>query len=89
MRQAVSTMSARTKNWIFGVAYVAIALCVLCPPVYRWASGESPRVLGLPFSVFWMLLNGILVLLLVWALWVVEDLRGEHEMFEPDEEVGG
>jgi len=87
VRRAVIGMSARTKNWVFGIGYVLIGLWVLCPPVYLWASRESHRVLGLPFSVFWMLVNAILVLLLIWALWIVEGVRGEHEQFEPDEEV--
>lgn len=80
-------MSARTKNRVFGVGYILIGLWVLCPPVYLWASGGSPRVLGLPFSVLWMLVNPVLILLLIWGLWIVEDMRGELEQFERDDEV--
>ena len=79
---AIRSMSPRTKNQIFCSAYVLITLMVICPPVYLAASGTSPEVLGLPFSVFYMFLNAVLIVLLVCALWVVESIRGEHEVFE-------
>lgn len=75
-------MSPRTKKQIFGTAYILVTLMVICPPVYLAASGSSPQLLGLPFSVFYMFLNAVLVVLLVWALWIVESIRGEHEVFE-------
>ena len=79
---AIRSMSPRAKKQIFGTAYVLITLMVICPPVYLAASGASPRVLGLPFSVFYMFLNAVLIVLLVCALWIVESIRGEHEVFE-------
>jgi hypothetical protein len=85
MREAVLRMSPRTKGAIFGVGYVITALWVLFPPLYLAASTDTPRVLGLPFSVFWMILDGVLVLLLVWALWTVEEIRGELEVLDGEE----
>ena len=79
---AIRSMSPRTKKQIFGIAYVLTALMVICPPVYLAASGASPQVLGLPFSVFYMFLNAVLIVLLVCALWIVESIRSEHEVFE-------
>jgi len=57
---------------------------VILPPAYLAASGGTPKVLGLPFSVFYMLLDGALAVFLIVTLWFVEGIRGEHEMFHVD-----
>lgn len=82
LRRAVQTMSERTKTRIFGAGYVIVALMVLLPPLYLAASAKTPIVLGLPFSVFYMLLNAVLITALVTTLWFVEGARGEREVFE-------
>lgn len=82
LRRAVQTMSERTKTRVFGAGYVIVALMVLLPPLYLAASSKSPTVLGLPFSVFYMFLNAVLITALVAALWFVEGVRGEREVIE-------
>jgi uncharacterized membrane protein (DUF485 family) len=77
-------MSTKTKNRIFGTWYVALVLMVTFPPAYLAASGGTPKIITLPLSVFYMLLNGALSILLVLALWIVESIRGEHERFHED-----
>ncbi len=85
MRNALLRMSPQTKSAVFGVGYAITALWVIFPPVYLAASTASPRVLGLPFSVFWMILDAVLILALVWALWIVENVRGELEVLDDEE----
>ncbi len=80
-------MSGRTKNLIFGSWYLLLILMVTFPPFYLAFSGGTPVILGLPLSVFYMVLNGALSILLVWALWIVESIRGEHELFHEDLEA--
>lgn len=89
MKDAIRRMSPALKARIFGVGYAITALWVICPPIYLAASTASPRVLGLPFSVIWMLADAVLVLLLIWALWYVEDVRGELETFDAEAEGAG
>jgi hypothetical protein len=84
VHRTVRAMSGRTKNIIFGTWYVVLILMVTCPPLYLAASGGTPRILSLPLSVFYMVLNGALAILMVSALWVVESIRGEHELFHED-----
>jgi hypothetical protein len=84
LARAIRSISPHTKNRAFGSAYIIITLMVILPPAYLAASGGTPKVLGLPFSVFYMLLNGALAVLLIVTLWFVEAIRGEHEMFHVD-----
>lgn len=77
-------MSGRTKNVIFGSWYLVLILMVTWPPLYLAFSGGAPVIMGLPLSVFYMVLNGALSILMVWALWIVESIRGEHELFHED-----
>jgi hypothetical protein len=78
MKSAVQRMSASTKNGVFGGFFVFCFLLAVCPPLYLWATRTGAgKVIGLPFSVAYMLFDAILLTVVVAALYWVEDLRGE------------
>lgn len=73
----VRVMSSRTKNRIFGIWFVVDAVLAMLPPVY-WAVDEiDGTVLGLPFSVAYFIVTGIVITASIVALYMVEDIRGE------------
>jgi hypothetical protein len=73
-------MSSRTKNAIFGTVFAFCVLLAIFPPFYLWATREgAPQILGLPFSVAYMLFDALLLTVAVAVLYRVEDVRGELE----------
>ena len=80
MRSAVQRMSSSTKNAIFGSVFAVCVLLAIFPPFYLWAARErAADILGLPFSVVYMLFDATLLTVAVGALYWVEDVRGELE----------
>jgi len=61
----------------FGFWYVIALAMALFPPLYLYASGRSFLVLGMPVTIWYWLLNGLLVVLIVSGLYVVENIRGD------------
>lgn len=53
----------------------------LFPPLYLWGSSwKSGAVfLGQPFSMWYWNIIGLLVFFLMWALYGVQNIRGENE----------
>jgi hypothetical protein len=73
----VRGMSSRTKNRLFGTLFLLDGVLAMFPPVY-WAVNEvDGTVLGLPFSVLYFLVVGVLITASVMALYLVEEIRGE------------
>jgi hypothetical protein len=80
MRSAVQQMSSKTKNAIFGSVFVFCVLLAVAPPFYLWGTrAGAPQVLGIPFSVAYMLFDVIVLTVAVGVLYWVEDVRGELE----------
>jgi hypothetical protein len=80
MRSAVQQMSSSTKNVLFGSVFVFCVLLAVFPPLYLWGTrAGAPHVLGVPFSVAYMLFDAILLSVAVALLYWVEDVRGELE----------
>ena len=78
MRSAVREMSSGTKNRIFGSVYAFCVLLAIFPPFYLWGAREdAPEILGLPFSVVYMLFDAVLLTVAVAVLYWAEDIRGE------------
>jgi hypothetical protein len=73
------------KTVVFGVWFAVVLAMVVVPPVYLAAGRATPHVLGLPFSVFWMLLDAVLATAMIATLWAVESRRGEVERIDPTE----
>lgn len=77
MRSAVKKMSTQAKNRVFATLFTLCFLMAVFPPFYLWGSGADPEILGLPFAVVYMLFDALLLALGVWALYWIEDVRGE------------
>ncbi|MDD6373840.1 MAG: hypothetical protein PUF97_05115 [Bifidobacteriaceae bacterium] len=63
----------------FGVLYGILALFAFLPPLYFWGSGKTQLILGCPVSVWYWLVNFILLLVVMFAFYKVEDIRGEAD----------
>ena len=77
MGSALRAMSPATKTRVFGTLYALSILLAIFPPFYLWAGGHAGTVLGLPFSVGYMIFDALLITAIVAALYYVEDARGE------------
>lgn len=50
-----TTPAHRRRRIVFLAVWIGVA-AMLVWPVYSWVAGPDPRVLGLPFSFFWVIL---------------------------------
>jgi hypothetical protein len=73
----IRARSRRQVLIFFGIGYVILALMAMFPPLYLATSGIRTPVLGMPFTLFYWALNGVLVFVLILGLNVVERIRGE------------
>lgn len=79
MKSIILNMSATVKNTVFAVLYLIPLVAAVFPPLYLVASGRSGLFLGAPFTVWYWLFDGLFLGLVIWALYCVEELRGEVE----------
>jgi hypothetical protein len=79
MHDYIRSLPRRTIVIVFGILYVIPLLMVTFPPFYLFASGRGTLVLGMPLTIWYWLFDYILLLLGLWGLYVVEDIRGELE----------
>lgn len=83
MHDYIQSFSRRTVVVFFGSIYAVALLMAVFPPFYLAASGRPVLVLGIPFSILYWLLGFTILLLGLWALYVVEDIRGELDEAAP------
>ncbi|WP_430379873.1 hypothetical protein [Streptomyces sp. B1-3] len=77
MKEFIKRRDAGEIRVAFGGIY-GLALVFGCfPPVYLWASGSAGVIAGLPVAIWYWILIAVLVGLSLWALYWVEDIRGE------------
>ena len=75
---APSPRSRRGVSTVFVCLYFLLVAMAIFPPFYLWTSGlRDPVVLGLPFTVFWWILNGFLIFVLARFIAWVETVRDE------------
>jgi TRAP-type C4-dicarboxylate transport system permease small subunit len=77
LKTFIRNLSPRAIHTAFGIAYGAALMMALFPPFYLAASGVQTPVLGIPFSLFYWIADALLVGLSLWALYAVENIRGE------------
>ena len=77
MKDFIRGLSRRTVLTFFGSVYAVALLFALFPPLYLWGSGIATPVLGIPFSIMYWIVDGVVLGLGLWGLYVVEDIRGE------------
>ena len=89
MKNFIRDQKRSTVMIVFGSVYTLALLMAIFPPFYMAASGIETMVLGMPFSIlYWILDFGILGFGL-WALYAVEDIRGELDEALPSERFKG
>lgn len=77
MKQLIKNMSKRTKNVVFGAAYAVLVLAAVCPPLYFSASGNGTLFLGAPVAMWYWIADFAALIVLMFALYWVESVRGE------------
>jgi hypothetical protein len=77
MREFIRGLSRRTVVAFFGTGYGIALLLALFPPFYLGASGIATPVLGVPFTIAYWLIDGLVLGFGLWGLYIVEDIRGE------------
>jgi hypothetical protein len=77
VQEIIRTMSSRTKNTIFGTLFALCLLAAVFPPFYLSVSGSTTLVFGIPLSAAYWIIDALVLGLTVWALYIVEDIRGE------------
>ncbi|MDQ1135320.1 hypothetical protein QE410_000119 [Microbacterium sp. SORGH_AS 1204] len=75
----VRKLDRRVINTAFGMVYGFALLMALFPPLYLAASGSTAAFLGIPWAIFYWIVNAALVGLALTALYVVEQIRGEGD----------
>ncbi|OZC50936.1 MULTISPECIES: hypothetical protein [Nocardiaceae] len=77
MKEYIRGLSRKSIMTFFGSIYALALLFALFPPLYMWGSGIRFEILGIPFAIMYWLINGVVLGLTLWGLYIVEDIRGE------------
>ncbi|QBJ96639.1 hypothetical protein ERC79_12170 [Rhodococcus sp. ABRD24] len=77
MKDFIRGLDPRTIRLTFGAIYLIALSMALFPPFYLASSGVRTPVLGVPWAVMYWLLDAVILGLALWALYIVEDIRGE------------
>ena len=88
MKRLIQGLSRRTVVTTFVSVYAAALAMAVFPPFYFAASGVATQVLGIPFSILYWIINLLILASALWALYIVEDIRGELEEALPDGQPG-
>lgn len=70
-------MSSTTKTTIFTIWFVIPLLMAIFPPFYLWSSGQTGLILGMPFAIAYWIIDVLILLAGLFALFHVEVVRGE------------
>ena len=77
MKEYIRGLSRKNIMTFFGSIYALALLFALFPPLYMWGSGIRYEILGIPFAIMYWLIDGLVLGLTLWGLYIVEDIRGE------------
>ncbi|MDV6263736.1 hypothetical protein [Rhodococcoides yunnanense] len=77
MKEYIRGLSRKNIMTFFGSIYALALLFALFPPLYMWGSGIRFEILGIPFAIMYWLIDGVVLGLTLWGLYIVEDIRGE------------
>ncbi len=80
MKELIQNMSSRTKNTVFGCIYAVLVLAAICPPLYFSASGNGTLWLGAPLAMWYWIADFVLLVIMMFALYGVESIRGEVDV---------
>lgn len=77
VKDRIRSLPSRSIHIGFGSVYAVALIMALFPPAYLAASGVATPILGIPFAVAYWIFDALLVGLALWALYAIEDIRGE------------
>lgn len=80
MKEIIQNMSSRTKNTVFGSIYAVLVLAAVFPPLYFSASGNGTLILGAPLAMWYWIADFVLLVMMMFALYGVESIRGEVDI---------
>lgn len=89
MKQFIKSMSARTKNIVFGGIYALLVLAAIFPPLYFSASGNGALVLGAPIAMWYWIADFALLIAMMFTLYWVESIRNEVDCEPATVTAGG
>lgn len=81
MREWLRRLSSRKINTFFVLLFAIPFTMALIPPFYLWGSSWKSEALflGQPFSMWYWNIIALLTFFLMWALYGVQNVRGENE----------
>lgn len=80
MKEIIQNMSSRTKNTVFGSIYAVLVLAAVFPPLYFSASGNGTLIFGAPLAMWYWIADFVLLVVMMFALYGVESIRGEVDV---------
>ncbi|MEZ5213276.1 MULTISPECIES: hypothetical protein [unclassified Gordonia (in: high G+C Gram-positive bacteria)] len=77
MKKALAALPPRpVKATLLTIYAIAIAMAIL-PPLYLSSSGRSYVILGMPLTIWYWIVDALLVAFALTVLYFYEDARGE------------
>ncbi|KXH83793.1 hypothetical protein AU377_03235 [Sporosarcina sp. HYO08] len=70
-------MSRGKVTLIFFIFCWSVLSTLVVPPIFQYFNRIEPRVFGIPFLAYWILLVCIILSLTLIVWYIVEDKRGE------------
>lgn len=77
MKEAIKNMTATTKTAIYIILYSIPLAFAIIPPLYLWGSGRTTLFLGAPLSIWYWLLDFIVLIAIMFFFYWMESVRGE------------
>lgn len=85
MRDLLRRLSSRTIYTAFAIVYGIAVVMAIFPPAYLAFSGIRGGFLGAPFSIWYWIIDAAIVGFALWALYAIEDVRGDLDEERPAE----
>lgn len=82
----------RKKAIVFLIYYSVVIICMTFPGIFDFANRINPRIVGLPFSAFYLFVCVGLLFLGLIVQYRIEDKTGELDIeveYSGNEEIGG
>lgn len=84
--------SRRNKSIVFILYYSVVTICMTFPGIFDFANRINPRIVGLPFSAFYLFVCVGLLFVGLIVQYRIEDKTGELDLeveYSGNEEIGG
>ena len=68
---------SKTPYWLIGISVTIAFLFILVPPLFSLINRVEPFILGLPFSIFMILVFGLFIAGMLVLLYHIQNIREE------------